>query len=589
MDEDYLKTHRLTKNLVLLTIILGLIIVFIFFFNSIILSPKVVWKQILVFNTSTGHFNIYVPGFIDTKAWVLGSLAHYYPENGTYIPNLAEEWDYDCDSLTVKLRKGVKFHDGHELTVKDVLASIYSGPYLFKNRIHYYIQNFTVIDNYTLKFNFKEKGDYSRLGILWELDIVSYTQYGIFSDKVIDLINSGHNIFSDSNSFDGIKQQLMNYRPDTLIGTGPYKIKNVDSSKVVLERFNDYWKGKPSLDEIWLIKYSSDSQLWKDILNGYIDYAWILSAPPDYINQLKSKSHAWVITIERPVGIGFYINTRKYPLNISEVRRAIAYGINKTKLISIQYPGGYIVEPYLFGWNTRNGTEIGKYINESFFLAYMNNSVYEYNPSKSESILKGLGFTRDSDGVYTTPNGVKLKFELVTSGLISLSASQSIVDDLSKIGINITIREIKPEDFNNPSGPFYQGQYDMIVAPYGDPSLSFYDFYFKYLLLYPGHGLSQMQKVPWIVEPINVSILSNQLSLYPCSIDENERKNIVLTLSYITADKLPFVTIGTPLVTIYVNKDKFTFPTDQVYWRGLGSYEKKGLSYLFQFNLIKPK
>ncbi|MEM2960225.1 MAG: ABC transporter substrate-binding protein, partial [Candidatus Bathyarchaeia archaeon] len=83
----------------------------------------------------------------------------------------------------VKLRKGVKFHDGHELTYKDVLATLYC-VYLLKDRLWYYIKDVEIIDDYTIKFNFKEKTDYPVFYILWHWMIVSYNQYGQIADKV---------------------------------------------------------------------------------------------------------------------------------------------------------------------------------------------------------------------------------------------------------------------------------------------------------------------------------------------------------------------------------------------------------------------
>src|SRR5947207_3359222 len=44
-------------------------------------------------------------------------------DNFTLKPELAESWSSNTDATewTFKLRKGVKFHDGHELTSKDVV------------------------------------------------------------------------------------------------------------------------------------------------------------------------------------------------------------------------------------------------------------------------------------------------------------------------------------------------------------------------------------------------------------------------------------------------------------------------------------
>jgi peptide/nickel transport system substrate-binding protein len=58
---------------------------------------------------------------------ILESLTHYFQNNGTYVPGIAEEWELSEDYLTftLKLREGVKLHDGTEFTTKDVEATFY--------------------------------------------------------------------------------------------------------------------------------------------------------------------------------------------------------------------------------------------------------------------------------------------------------------------------------------------------------------------------------------------------------------------------------------------------------------------------------
>ena len=79
-----------------------------------------------------------VRGFDAVKGGVLGSsgstvsyaihdpLIHYDPDTKTYHPMLAESWEKSADNLswTIKLKKGVKFHNGSAFTSKDAVDHI---------------------------------------------------------------------------------------------------------------------------------------------------------------------------------------------------------------------------------------------------------------------------------------------------------------------------------------------------------------------------------------------------------------------------------------------------------------------------------
>jgi peptide/nickel transport system substrate-binding protein len=551
-------------------------------------EEKSVWRRPFSYNPPpVGHFNFYY-GAIGVADWVCDLLTHYYMENGTYVPCLAESWKIDPNYLWfwVKLRQGVKYHDGHELTVKDVLASFYTGPYLQKDRLWYYIKDIKVVDNYTLNFTFTERTDYPVFYILWHWTIISYTQYGTFSERVQEKIRQGYNIFNNPEQFQPIIDDLKAYRPETMIGCGPYKIKSVSDTMIVLEAFDDYWNGRPPVDEIQLIRYASSDVMWNDILNGDLDYVWAISPAPEIVEQLKTKPHVWMTVISRPIGVLLYINTKVYPLSELNVRRAIAYAINRSETAAVQYPGGNVVSQYVIGWHR---TDLTTYLNQSFIDKYLKDFKYEYNPAKAEQLLQELGFRKGSDGVYVTPNGTRLEFELSFGAYIDAKGAENVAAQLAKVGIKVTVRQYDSAVYDAPDGPLTMGRFQLGIRAYGSPSFSYDEIYHKYMALFPGHGLGQIQRVPWKTEPVNVTYLAKRIPLFPAQITQAELTEIYSTLAYVTGDQLPVINLYSPGVVIYMNKEKFVFPTSQIYWAGLGSYELHGLRPLFAFGWLKPK
>jgi len=100
------------------------------------------------FSSSSSFVNLY-----DT-------LVYPTPEGGVK-PNVAENWETTSDGLTwtFMLRKGIKFHDGSELTAEDVaftmdrIIAIGEGyGYMFAEKV----ESTEAVDDYTVRFNLSE-------------------------------------------------------------------------------------------------------------------------------------------------------------------------------------------------------------------------------------------------------------------------------------------------------------------------------------------------------------------------------------------------------------------------------------------------
>ena len=537
-----------------------------------------------------GHFNFFAPGFLGgLMDWVLETLTDYVRVNDTYLPGLATNWTLSPDYMVFKvtLRKGVKWHDGREFTAKDVIATWYSGIYLRRDRPWYYLKNITVVDDYHLIFYMKEPNDYVPFYVLWHYNIVPYSQYGQFSDKVLELIGQGYDIFKNPEKFEPIRKALMDYRPEKFIGTGPYKLKKITDTEIILEKFEDYWSGPPEIDEVRLVRITSNDIYWSMVLSGKIDWYWG-TPTPETLDQLKSKPFAQIVKIRRPLGPLIYFNYKKYPLNIKEVRQAFAYAINRTELAWIQYPIGGIPEDYMVGYST---LYMRRYLNDSFINTYVTKFRYDYDPKKAEELLQGLGFKKGSDGVYVTSNGTRLEFQLVFDGWLSAPAAEALANQLTKVGIKLNLRNMGSGAYWASDGPFYQGRYDIAIGVFASPGFSFEEFFYKYRVVYPGNHFPDLWETPWTSKPVNVTELIRMLQKYPVDVTEAERNNAMALLTWITGNYVPVISLFETPIIIYVNKEKFTgwpSPEDMDYWNSLASYAAHGRALLFKRHIVKP-
>lgn len=138
------------------------------------------------------------------------------------VPMLAHSWDVSDDGLTYTfyLRKGIKFHNGEEMTAKDVIAS-YDRFLQVSARADSFsmVESREVVDDYTVKFTLSEPNRQ----FLTALAYVT-ADMCIQPKSVIEGKGAGELVI-----------------PDDIIGTGPYRLAQYDPDNlIVLERFEDY-------------------------------------------------------------------------------------------------------------------------------------------------------------------------------------------------------------------------------------------------------------------------------------------------------------------------------------------------------------
>ncbi|HET9233283.1 MAG TPA: ABC transporter substrate-binding protein, partial [Candidatus Eisenbacteria bacterium] len=157
-------------------------------------------------------------------------------------PDLAESWTISKDgrTYTFKLRRGVKFHDGAEMTSKDVKASfdkiIFPPPGMKSSRKASYqaVEAVDAPDPYTVRFHLK----WPEASFL--LNMASPWNFIYRADVLAKDIH---------------------WYETHINGTGPFKfVEHVKGSHWVGKKNPDYWdKGKPYLDGFRALFISSSS------------------------------------------------------------------------------------------------------------------------------------------------------------------------------------------------------------------------------------------------------------------------------------------------------------------------------------------
>ncbi|MBM3523796.1 MAG: ABC transporter substrate-binding protein, partial [Alphaproteobacteria bacterium] len=145
-------------------------------------------------------------------------------------PGLAESWRVvDATTWEFKLRKGVKFHDGSEMTAEDVASSIrrmqqLSGPNPTKIYVRR-VQDMRVVDAHTIQIITDGPAptlpnDFIRLFVT-----SARATAGLTPENSNEAFNSGR----------------------AAIGTGPYKVSSwTPREQFTVDRNDNYWGGRPA-------------------------------------------------------------------------------------------------------------------------------------------------------------------------------------------------------------------------------------------------------------------------------------------------------------------------------------------------------
>ncbi|HLA98295.1 MAG TPA: ABC transporter substrate-binding protein [Anaerolineales bacterium] len=337
-------------------------------------------------------------------------------KSGVHL-ELAEEMNWlDDQTLEVKLRQGVKFHDGVEMTADDVVFTF--------NRI---IQENQI--EYPEPHTSPRKGLIAPLVSVEEVD--DYTVVMNFSapwPPAMQLIV--HQQIVPKHYLEEVGTQGFVANP---IGTGPFKFVSVQPgfTEVVLERFDDYYGGAADLEPVGPACVSGvifrvipeASTRVAALLAGEVDI--IQAVPAELIETLAQTPG---IQVKSAVGTQpkwMEMNVNKPPFDDLRVRQALNYAVDKDLIIQEIYGGRAVALPGPL-------SPFNNFVNKSL-------TPYAYNPDMALSLLSDAGWTdTDGDGLLDK-NGQPFTFTLDTLEEWRPLA-EAVADMFRAIGIDASVR-----------------------------------------------------------------------------------------------------------------------------------------------------
>jgi len=333
--------------------------------------------------------------------------------DGSLEPLLAQSWNVSPDGkiITIKLRPNVLWHDGVPFTARDVafvLATIKKYPYGDVYSIGKYIDSIETPDNLTVVIKLSQP----------------------FS-RFLYYVLTGYRIFPEHIYKDVDFTQFPAKDPRYVVGTGPFRLveANYDTQVFKLRAFEKYWGGSPYIKDVVVQIVDESAPIPIMLKTGQCSIAAITN--PVMVSSIVTDPNLRIAVARgwpyqgsyyTPAGL-LVINTAIYPLNITEFRRALAYAINKERIIQLALQGQGVIAssgqlPMDSPWRPKDLPEI------------------TYNVTKAREILKSLGFVEGPDKMFRYPNGSLLSIKIIHTGGLASNVVPLIIQDLRNAGID---------------------------------------------------------------------------------------------------------------------------------------------------------
>lgn len=314
-------------------------------------------------------------------------------EKGRVSPSLAESWKYDPQqkTLTLNLRKGVKFHD---MTDFNAEAVKYNMTVIFskQNSVMINVDEVLVPDEYTIVLRLKK----------WSNDILPYL--GMKWGLII--------------SPDAYKKHGADWCNSHPVGTGPFKFVSWQRDVMhKFERFDHYWqKGKPYLDGIeWHIVVDPVTQL-AAFRDGEHHIMTVLDTKD--ARQLENTGKYKIISLpggfQLISGDGIHPES---PWSKVKVRQAMMHAIDRES-IAAAVGSGY--------WGVSPRHQLAR---EGTWEDNPDVKGYPYNPEKARQLLAEAGY----------PNGFKTSLLTINKPQYIVSYMTAIQNQLIEVGIDASL------------------------------------------------------------------------------------------------------------------------------------------------------
>jgi peptide/nickel transport system substrate-binding protein len=351
-------------------------------------------------------------------------------------------------TITIPIREDVFWTDGTPVTAHDYVFTyemIMADGNAVQTRYPYdtYVESVTALDDYTVEIVMNEPY------VAWA---VGFNQNWL-PKHILEPV------FEAEGSIDNA-----DWNRDQSVTNGPFKLKEWQAaSHLILEANDEYWRGRPILDQIFIRIVPDDEAQMASIKAGDVDIGVYMTAAdkPDIddlpdVDLVPAGGGGWVESwffnlISEDLAAENELQAGHVGLQDKLVRRAIVQGFDREGLIDSLFYGLYKV-PAVFWYDS----------------PYEDPSIepWPYDPEAAMALLEEAGWVDTNGDGTRDKDGVELVIQYSTTAGNELRESTGLVfqQQMAEIGIGVEILNYSYDVIWNgygDEGPVALGEYDI--------------------------------------------------------------------------------------------------------------------------------
>ncbi len=344
------------------------------------------------------YFNSAREGVILQRS-IWDGLLYLNQETGEYEGNLATSWEWvDDTTLELKLREGVRFHNGEEFDADDVVYTV----------------------NYVAD---PENGAVVQRNVNWMKEAVKVDKYtvrivtsGPFP-AALEYLSGPVSIYPNE-YYAEVGPAGMALKP---VGTGPYMVESVEPGKhFVLKKYEGYHdspKGKATIGTVDIRTIPDVNTQLAELFSGGVDFIW--GVPADQAEKLAAMGRFNVVN-ESTMRIGYLEldaagRSGDHPITKRAVRQALGHAIDRQAIVDNLLKGA------------------SKVVNSACFPTQFgceqDVTAYDYDPEKAKALLAEAGY----------PEG----FEIDLYAYRNREYAEAMLAYLAEVGITANLKYLQ--------------------------------------------------------------------------------------------------------------------------------------------------